>query len=122
MTGPDRRTRQLIIDRAGRICERCEIAPGEQIHHRRPRMAGGTKDPRINLPSNLVLLCGACHRWVESHREDAREDGWLLRSVAEAATVPVVSTWGAVRTHGDDGSITADSLRAFIPQDRNPPF
>ena len=122
MTGPDRRTRQLVIDRAGRICERCEIAPGEQIHHRRPRMAGGTKDPRVNLPSNLVLLCGACHRWVESHREEARDDGWLLRSVAEAATAPVVSTWGLTRTLSDDGTAITDPLRAFCPDGARPPF
>jgi hypothetical protein len=43
---------------------------------------GGTKDPSINRPGNLILLCGdgvrGCHGWVETHREEAHDNGWSL--------------------------------------------
>jgi hypothetical protein len=43
---------------------------------------GGTRDPLAGHPSNIVLLCGSgttgCHGWIEDHREDALETGWLL--------------------------------------------
>lgn len=39
---------------------------------------GGTRDPKIHAPSNLVLLCSDCHVWIETHRAEARRDGWLV--------------------------------------------
>ena len=39
---------------------------------------GGTKDPAINLPSNLVLVCADCHEWIETNRAEATRDGWLV--------------------------------------------
>lgn len=48
-------------------------------------MMGGTRDPRINDPRNLVALCGSgttgCHGWIESHRELALAQGWLIASL-----------------------------------------
>jgi 5-methylcytosine-specific restriction protein A len=59
------------------------------IHHRRPRRMGGTLDPEINSPANLVLLCRACHSDIESHRQQALTDGWLLYSTANPEQQPV---------------------------------
>lgn len=56
---------------------------GWSIHHRVPRGAGGAKHvPWINLPANLLLLCGSgttgCHGWIEKHRAESIEKGWLM--------------------------------------------
>lgn len=83
--------RSLIYDRSGGACERCgERHSDSAIHHRRPRQAGGTRRPETNYPSNAGLLCGQCHREVESYRTQAFEDGWLVRQSHSPAEVPVL--------------------------------
>lgn len=56
---------------------------GWSLHHRAPRQMGGSTLWWINLPANLVLLCGSgttgCHGFVESHREHGEERGFLVR-------------------------------------------
>ena len=109
-TGPTARTVTVVKHRAERmgwpLCERCGRAPGTNAHHRRPRGAGGTKRPDTNLPSNLLWLCGSgttgCHGWVESHREEAYEHGWLVRQSASPREVPV-------RIH-DRGLVVLDDI------------
>lgn len=65
------------------------------VHHRRPRGSGGSKLKWVDLPGNLILLCGSgttgCHGWVESHRAVARDKGWLvpLNGIRLPSTVPV---------------------------------
>lgn len=76
--------------RAGNACEICSIR-GQNIHHRKPRGMGGT---RVDSgPENLLLLCGSgttgCHGWIESHREEAHEQGWLLHRHEMPYKVPV---------------------------------
>ena len=87
-TGPDRATVELLFERSHERCERCG-SRGEQIHHRKPRKSGGTRDAAINDLSNLVLLCQADHHYVEMNREWAYEQGWLVRSWADPAYQPV---------------------------------
>ncbi|CAM3288465.1 HNH endonuclease [Stackebrandtia soli] len=77
-TGPDAATVDAVMERDGG-CILCSQQRGCQIHHRQPRQMGGTKDPAINSPSNLIVLCGDCHRRVESHRADAEAHGWIVR-------------------------------------------
>jgi hypothetical protein len=51
---------------------------------------GGTSDPAINEPSNLVMLCDACHlRGVEIYRLQAYRDGFLLYASGDPAREPV---------------------------------
>lgn len=54
------------------------------IHHRKPRGMGGSNSLDINIFPNLIVLCGTgttgCHGWVESHREQAYEEGLLIHS------------------------------------------
>lgn len=83
MAGFTQATRRLIIERAGRMCERCgRYAYGGSIHHRRPRGMGGNKKAYISTTANGVLLCGTgttgCHGHIEVNRPEARADGWLL--------------------------------------------
>ena len=67
-------------------CQRCGRLIGSgpfSRHHRDPRGMGGSRgDPHALV--NLVLLCGSatsrggCHFEVESQREQAKRDGWLV--------------------------------------------
>jgi 5-methylcytosine-specific restriction protein A len=105
-TGPDAATRQLVYFRDGFTCVSCGTADGPfQVHHRRPRGAGGSSRQDTNSPSNLVLICPACHEDVESFRNDARERGLLLSQTAIPAECPVL--WrGRVVLLCDDGTVT----------------
>lgn len=82
-------TRALICERAGGRCERCQVAPVEAIHHRRPRGSGGSRRESTALASNGVAICNACHNWAESHREEATRKGWLVRQSWEPRDVAV---------------------------------
>lgn len=95
-TGPDADSRELVMQRAGRRCERCHGRQALQIHHRQPRQMGGTSDPRINDYTNLALLCYTCHRWVESNRTAATNEGWLVprRKGMPPAQVPWLAVDG----------------------------
>lgn len=83
--------RCLIYERSAGRCERCnDWASDCQIHHRRPRGMGGTRRPDTNTTSAGVLLCGSCHRIVESYRAQAYDDGWLVRQSQSPREVPVL--------------------------------
>lgn len=92
----------LVRARAQGRCERCGTADSLRwsFHHRIPRGMGGSKDPRLNLPSNILLLCGSgtegCHGWVESHRNEAREQGLLLYRDDDASELPAELRYGSV--------------------------
>ena len=57
---------------------------------------GGTSWPSINLPDNLLTLCGSgttqCHGWVESHPEWAELHGWSVRRW-QRGNVDLVPVW-----------------------------
>lgn len=81
-TGPDDLTTELVKWRFYGRCCRCG-EPGETIQHRIPRGMGGSRhNPRINLPSNLLWVCGdgtrKCHGHMERERTEAYENGWLV--------------------------------------------
>jgi hypothetical protein len=85
----------LLLTRSGGYCEArtpaC-LAPGgsvygmprEQvsIHHRQPGAMGGTRSVTHNSLAVLLLICGTgvtgCHGYVESRRDWAREQGFLV--------------------------------------------
>lgn len=98
-------TRTLIYERSAGRCERCdEWASDVQIHHRRPRGMGSSRRPDTNTASNGVLLCGLCHRIVESHREQAYEQGFLVHQGHAPMAIPLLRRgfWVYLR---DDGEI-----------------
>lgn len=84
-TGPTPEVRAAVLVRSGSRCELCGKEPSQaSLHHRRPRMMGGSRTGWINSPENLLLLCGSgttgCHALVESNRSLSYSSGWLLRS------------------------------------------
>lgn len=99
----DEETRFVVFARANYRCERCNKQLhgvfGVSVHHRRPRMMGGSKNERLHLPANLIVLCGSgtsgCHGWVESYRDKAREHGYLIQKVDSAELIPFRDDVGA---------------------------
>lgn len=89
---------QLVMDRDRGECIRCgkpvahlERGRGWSIHHRRNRGSGGTSLAWVNLPANLVVLCGSgttgCHGWVERERTKAFDLGLLVSKIGVATAV-----------------------------------
>ena len=96
-TGPSPAVRKLIREREEMQCAACGVSVRglpHSIQHRRARGMGGTADPAVNLPSNLVLLCGSavtgCHGLAESRDPDMHGRGFWLRSWQDPAVVPVM--------------------------------
>lgn len=94
------------------MCVRCGASSPLTTQHRAPRGMGGTRRPWVNLPGNLITLCGSgttgCHGWVESHRAEALSYGWLVSGLA--VTMPSdVPVWTFTRGWvllDDDGGFT----------------
>ena len=112
-TGPSKDTRYAVVTRSRGRCERCgrggDFWLGQDIHHRKPRRMGGTRDPEINSTANLVLLCRACHDDVESHRTQGAKDGWILSARQEPSMVPVnLNAFGPTLLTKDGGYIVTE--------------
>lgn len=101
-------TRTAITFRAGFMCERCRNVRGEEIHHRRPRGMGGTLRAATAGAANGVLLCGDCHRWAESNRDEARAEGWLCPQHEEPSEWPLVRH--GRRVFLDDGGTYVEAV------------
>lgn len=101
-TGPSSAVVDAVLERACYCCEVCGSPCADQrgtdwsMHHRRPRGMGGTRWTGINLPSNLMLVCGSgttlCHGAIENYRAGAVAAGWLVLSRTDPATAPVLIT------------------------------
>ena len=93
-TGPDRATRQAVIDREQSMCAACGkyLPPGSwrSIQHRVARGVGGGSEIW-----NLVLLCGSatspgCHLEAERRTSESHDRGYWLRSDEDPRLVPVM--------------------------------
>lgn len=103
-TGPTPTVRGIVRARSGGWCERVDcLRIQEHLHHRSARRAGGSSDPAVNRPSNLVALCAVDHMWVESHRVEAYGLGLLVRAGLMPAEVPVVTRHGRVLLDDEGG-------------------
>jgi hypothetical protein len=112
-TGVSAETVAALLGRSDVRCEVCgEALAGERgvgwsVHHRRPRGMGGSRRADTHSIVNLLALCGSgttgCHGRIESDRATALVCGWLVRSSADPAQIPV---W--LRHRGELVLLTAD--------------
>lgn len=115
-------TRALIAERASDyngypVCEVMAVCQGvkaEAVHHRRPRAAGGSRRPDTNKAANGIATCNADHEWIESHREEALRNGWLVLQCDTPAAVPVLRR-GVWVTLDNDGGYTRCPAPVAIP-------
>lgn len=102
---------EQILERAKGRCEMCgSLAMYYQIHHRRPRGMGGSKDPASGTAANALFVHPACHAQIESNREQAYEKGYLVRQGHNPAEIPVRRgvNWYLL---GEDGTLTPSPPR-----------
>lgn len=86
----DPATYQTVMDR-DRFCQASRfgattVCQGALIvHHRKVKGMGGSADPSINDPENLIVLCGGLtgsdghHGWVHSNPSLSYDNGLLIR-------------------------------------------
>lgn len=65
---------------------------------------GGTNRKETGKASNGIYVHLKCHSNVESNRNDAVRNGWLVSQTDEPADIPVVLYYGTVLLR-DDGSV-----------------
>lgn len=104
-TGPSQQIVQAIIGRSTMFCEAghtcgAKYLSGERgyawsVHHRRSRGMGGSKAPAINLPANLLVVCGSgttgCHGFLEANPLWAFDNGLRIHTLPQRLTVPIDS-------------------------------
>lgn len=86
--------RARVLERDGYTCCRCfRLLQGNyySLHHRLPRSRGGK-----HTAENIVTVCGSgtspdgCHLWIETNRQRAYEEGWLIYTGMDPASSPVL--------------------------------
>jgi hypothetical protein len=100
-TGPDRKTRKLVLERDSHACVCCGVSVEGRpysLQHRKRRSQGGG-----NSPSNLITVLGTgttgCHERIDSRRDPHDEaKGYTVRSWQDPAEV------GVMVFAGPDGS------------------
>lgn len=63
--------RQVVIDRAHGLCERCaehgRLTPGYIVHHKVPLTPENVNDPSVALePSMCMYVCKECHEEIHA--------------------------------------------------------
>lgn len=100
-----RGVRAAVYERDGHACARCGSGGPLTLQHRTGRGMGGSRDPRINAPSNLITLCGSgttgCHGVVESTPRLSRLTGWAVARHDDPAEIPVQTLSGWVKLTDD---------------------
>lgn len=112
-TGPSIQVVEVCLERAQYSCEVLGCMVGHRrgvdwsVHHRLPRRMGGSNNTALNLPSNLLIVCGSgttgCHGWLESRRAEAYDAGFILRAGQVPARVPVSLAYGVVLLDDEGG-------------------
>ena len=121
MSGIPQQTRERVYARANGRCEVCgKYAPGADIHHRRIRGMGGTKDPNVHNIEGLIAVCGwgntsGCHGDIHGNAAYAKAMGWLISRFTPypAEEVPV-RMWDGMFLLSTDGTrerVTSPEVR-----------
>lgn len=127
MTGPTWDVRRVVLLRDQLACVVCGITvavedgdslrPVEQysIQHRTARGMGGSGNPALNHPTNLLTMCGTgttgCHGYIEANPDYARTHGYRVDSWEAPETVPVT-----VQSFGEQSRFVLDGdTRVLMP-------
>lgn len=113
-TGPDRSVKDIVDERDDWTCAFCGNSVFGRPFSRQHRVArgmGGTSNPALNRPSNIVLLCGSatspggCHLLCEQRNERMHELGFWLKNHEDPAKVPLAHAVHGWVFLADDGSV-----------------
>lgn len=117
-TGPSGDVRTLLLRRSDGLCEIGLLCFGNALGvdpaHRMPKQAGGTKDPRSNLASNLLWACRACHDLIDRAKvAESYVLGYKIRGRKRNPSEVPVKHW----VHGwayllDDGTVLRSAVTA----------
>lgn len=91
--------KRIVRERDSHACMACG-AFAEDVHHRKPRKAGGTSDPVVAYsPLNLACLCRRHHSACHGEHSEMHDRGFMLRGAEDPASVPVyvAAEFGAER-------------------------
>ncbi|MET8405908.1 hypothetical protein [Streptomyces sp900116325] len=102
-TGPTDVVRQLVHDRDGGHCVRCNSAQNLTIHHRVNRGMGSSREEWINQAHNLLLVCTVCNSWFEDHPRESYAQGWKVRRPMLPGEMPVTCPGGVLYVLYPDG-------------------
>lgn len=84
----EKRCRELVLQRADGLCERCG-RQGHTFHHRKNRSGGGGWNC-----ANIVYLCGdgtrGCHGWVTVNPAEASKEGFHIKPWEDEREVPIL--------------------------------
>ena len=110
------KARKVIRTRAQDKCELCGTRCTDgQIHHRKPRGMGGTKNQASRSISNGLYVHFRCHHMIEMNRAKALENGWLIRQSGDPELEPVRLHSGWVVLN-PDGSVSPSQKYQSLPQ------
>jgi 5-methylcytosine-specific restriction protein A len=101
------KTRALIMARFDGRCYYCglRVEGNGQIHHRLPRRLGGSGSLLVSDIANGVYLHGRCHDRIESQREKAIINGWILKMGSDPTVIPITTGWkGTVSLASSDAA------------------
>lgn len=111
------KVRKLIANRDTH-CWHCGSTDDLVVHHRKNRGSGGSKNPDINKPQNLILVCWRWNSDMESHYQAAQASrlwGHKIPSWAEFDT-PVFDMyahhWYVLHEDGSKRRVETDEGRA----------
>jgi 5-methylcytosine-specific restriction protein A len=86
-----RQSARKVYGRSRGRCEICVQHEATQFHHRRPRGQGGSKDPEVHSPANLLHLCYECHQSVEANSGTSYPNGWKIKhGILDPELVPAL--------------------------------
>lgn len=103
-TGPTKQVRDLVYARDGHRCVRCGTSEQLTIQHRVNRAMGGSTDPRINQPTNLLTACQDCNMHFEAEPAEAYVHGWKVRRPKDPANEAVMYPGSELRVLLADGT------------------
>lgn len=84
---------------------------------------GGTKLTALNLPPNLLHLCGSgttgCHGWIEHHRTQAIRLGvllpsWFRHTPLDQTPVRLAQGWVFLTLSGGYVDATHDEVAGYL--------